>query len=764
MSNKLADNLQKVSGFNEQEIDIVSYLRLFLKFRWVFIISMVIVMLGTVLYIGKATKIYQASSRILLETKKQSDMFFMNPVVSNTTINNTIEIIKSKPVLELTYQMLQKEKDFDSLPLSTSADPIGRLGKLQTDRKRDTDVLTISYSSPSPLEASLVSNYLAIALIEQITQYERSELNNIKDFLEGQVEIVSSRLRVAEEDLRMYKIDRGVSLLSEETKNLIKRASDAEAAYEEAITEQKVLSQKIEYLQEELGVQDDKFIDVNSMITSSIVEQLRSEVVTIQTRITNLVTRYNYPLNHPEIVQLNKQLETAKTNLNQEVQKIIAVRVGSSDPLAYRGAITEQIASSLVLLNIAQSKVKALESSIDEYNTQMALLPDKEIELARLERNFAINEKIHTMLVEKYEDSKIAVQAKLANIRLLEESSIPINPVKPNKRLFYFIGLVLGFSIGLALAIILNSLDTRIHTLDDMQREVDLPIFGTIPNIKISESEEETLQEQIKFAEGEEKQMLLETQGFIGARLTTHYAPKSPVAESYRTLRTNIIARRNINQPTTIGITSSTPKEGKTTTIANLGITIAQTDAKVILVDLDLRRPMIANLFGFEKENGVSDFLVDSSMSVDSIIKESRIPNLHVLTSGYIPPNPSEILASVRMDELIDELRKRYDYILFDSPPVIAVTDALILAKKVDMMLLVVKIDQTQKDIIKRTKDLMNNVGAFFTGSIANGIEAQKYYKGYSYYYYYSNYYYYEEEKSEKEPNKRNIRKLLRKN
>jgi len=193
---------------------------------------------------------------------------------------------------------------------------------------------------------------------------------------------------------------------------------------------------------------------------------------------------------------------------------------------------------------------------------------------------------------------------------------------------------------------------------------------------------------------------------------------------------------------------------------------MAQTESRVVVVDLDLRRPMLAALFNLKKENGVSDYLIDHDMKVDEIIKVSRIPNLHVITSGFIPPNPSEIISSRRTDTLINELKQKYDYIIFDAPPIIAVTDPLILAKKVDMMLLVVKIDATEKDIIKRSKEMIANVESSFTGTIANGIVAHKYYRGYSYYYYYySNYYYYDDKKKTGQGlNKSYIKKILRKN
>ena len=763
-NHQFINNQQVNREIPEQEINLLDYVRIFLKYKWVIVICFLIVLLTTYFHTQRATRIYQASSKILLESKKQTDLFFMSPVVNNTTINNTIEIIKSRPVLELTYEMIGRDDNFDQLPISVSENPVNYLRNLQTEHKRDTDILTISFSSPSPLEAQLIPSYIAQALINQITEYERVEMNNIKDFLEDQVEIVSNRLRIAEEDLRMYKIERGVSLLTEETRTLINRASDVEAAYEEALTEQAILSQKVTFLNEELARQDILFQDVNSLISSSVVEKLRAEVVSIQTRITNLITRNDYPPEHPEILQLNRQLESAKHNLNVEIQRALAVRSGPADLFAHRSNITERIAETLIDQNIAQSKVAALARTVEEYNTQISLLPDKEIELARLERNYHINEKIHTMLVEKYEDAKIAVQAKLANIRLLEEPLLPTTPIKPNKRMNYLVGLVIGLGLGIATSLVLNSMDTRIHTLDDMERDVTLPIFGTIPFIKISESDQATMIDQLAKAHGSQKEELIETQGLIEARLVSHYAPKSPIAESYRTLRTNILAKKKTAGPISLVITSSAPKEGKTTTTANVGITIAQTEAKVVIVDLDLRRPMVAKTFGLSKENGVADYLINPSTSIQSVIKKTKIPNLDVITSGFIPPNPSEIIASKRTDLMIEELKKIYDYVLFDVPPIIAVTDALILAKKVDMKLLLVRIDSTEKDIIKRSKELMNNIEESFTGVVANGVEAHKYYRGYSYYYYYySNYYYYDEKKSGQDIKKSNIKKLLRK-
>jgi len=293
---------------------------------------------------------------------------------------------------------------------------------------------------------------------------------------------------------------------------------------------------------------------------------------------------------------------------------------------------------------------------------------------------------------------------------------------------------------------VLNSMDTKIRTLDDVERFVKVPVFGTIPYMSTSDNEDA---QEVSEKSGEELVVLSDAQTKVSVRLISHYAPKSPVAEAYRTLRTNVLAKK-VQGPVSIVITSSGASEGKTTTLANLAITLAQMKSTVCLVDFDLRRPMVHNVFELERNNGSSDFLGDESVNIDSIIKPSGIENLSIITSGAIPPNPSELIASDRADLMIKKLKERYDYVLFDMPPVIAVTDSMIMAKKVDMLILVIRVNYTEKGVVQRTKTMLENINITISGIVVNGIVHEKYYRGYSYYYYYYYYYYGESTKKKK--------------
>lgn len=746
--------LNENSTMQEQEISLMDYIRIILQYRWLIVGIFLIIMTATVIYTFNAPKIYQASAKVILEEKKAGlDFMMFSQGLSNSSINNTIEIIKSRPVATLAFQMMQKYPSFEDFPLlknvnkSENFDPITAMIKsVKIETKRETDILTISYESTDQIEAQVVVNSLADALVSQNTTTARIEFTTIREFLESQLDAISRRLENSEEELRNYKIESGTFMLTEETKKLIEKAADANANLQEAQAELEVTQKNLTYLQNELIKQDTLLVDVGLAISNPLIEQLRTDVVKTQSRITTLKNNNNYSDDHPEIVKLNSSLESAKTKLNTELKKALDVRVGSSDVLSYRNSLTTKIAESQVQLNIAQAKLQSYQNINEEYNTQMSSLPDEELELARLQRNYLIDEKIHGILTEKYEDAKVAEQAKMGNIRIVERAVKPDLPIKPKKKMNILIGFIIGLGIGIGTAMVLNSMDTKIRTLDDVDRFVRIPVFGTIPYMNIGDTEEA---QEISEKTGEELVTMKDEVTKISARLVSHYAPKSPVAESYRTLRTNVMAKKKPG-PLSIVITSSGASEGKSTSLANLAITLAQMKSKVVLVDFDLRRPMVHNIFELERNVGSSDFLSDETVNIDTVIKKTSIDNLSVITSGVIPPNPSELIASPRTEEMIAILKNKFDYVLFDMPPIIAVTDAMIMAKKVDMLLLVIRVNNTEKAVVQRTKSMLENINIHISGVIVNGIVHEKYYRGYSYYYYYYYYYYYGESKKKK--------------
>ncbi|MBP7562560.1 MAG: polysaccharide biosynthesis tyrosine autokinase [Candidatus Cloacimonetes bacterium] len=739
----------------EQEVSLMDYVRIIFQYSSLIIGIFAFVMTITVIYTFTAPKIYQASAKVLLEEKSAGmDLMMFSQGLGKSSINNNIEILKSRPVVTLGFQLMQKYPDYDLFPImkrveeGENYDPVDAIIKsVKVESKRETDILTLSYESTSPSEAMIIVNSLADALVQQTTQTARTEFTNIREFLETQLDAISRRLQNSEEELRNYKVESGTFMLSEETKKLIEKSADASAKLQESQAELEVSQKNRNHLVDELVKQDTLLSNVSMAISTAYIDKLRDDLVRNKTKIMTLMNNNNYPEDHPEIVKLNMALDNAKNRLNEELQKALNIRTGSSDVMGYRNQLTTRIAEADINLNIAQAKVNSYQTIVDDYNKKMSNLPDAELELARLERNYQIDEKIHALLTEKYEDAKVAEQAKMGNVRVIERAVMPKDPIKPKKKMNILIGFVIGLGLGIGAAMALNSMDTKIRTLDDVERFVKVPVFGTIPYMSTSDTEEG---QEISEKSGEELVLMKDEKTKISARLISHYAPKSPVAEAYRTLRTNVMAKKKPG-PLSMVITSSGASEGKSTTLANLAITIAQMKSKVCLVDFDLRRPMVHNVFELDRNNGASDYLSDDSVSIDSVIKSSAVENLSIITSGAIPPNPSELIASNRTDQMIKELKERFDFVLFDMPPVIAVTDSMIMAKKVDMLILVIRVNNTEKAVVQRTKSMLENININISGIVVNGIVHEKYYRGYSYYYYY--YYYYYGESSKKKKN-----------
>lgn len=737
----------------EEEIQLKEYLRIIIQHKWIILIVFLIVVGVAIFYTAQAPRIYESSGKVLIELEKQTDLFFPAGGMTRNALNNQIEVLKSSPVLESTITKLRLHPESKSFPILLEENPVLVLRKALTiTGERETDIINIKYQSINPLESEVVVNSLVDSYVEESLRYARSELTMIREFLEEQLDIRSRQLAVSEESLRRYKVESNIFELSEEAKQMVENMAKFEAEFSVAKTDLEVSQQKLNYLRDELAKIDAALAQEAASISSPVVEQLRQKLIENQSRLAIFLTKEGYSLDHPELQKLQREIDRTKQQIAEEINKVLMITKETFNPLDRRQQLLSDIIVAETEYQIALATKDGLERVVEEYTVQMSRLPDAELELARLQREKAINEQVYQMLVSRYEEAKIAEQGKVSNIRILEQADLPKNPVSPKVRMNALIAIILGIGLGVGAAFLLDRLNTKITNLTDVERYVKLPLLGTIPDISVADKELDEIEEKIKFASDEKAhhELTLQQRSMI-ARLVPSYSPKSPVAEAYRTFRTNLISLPSSNpQPRkTFLTTSAGPKEGKTTTCANLAITLAQMDSKTLLVDCDMRRPMIHNLFSLDRDKGLSSYVSNGVDSIAEVIKPSGVPNLDVVTSGHVPPNPSELLASKRMDSFIEEADKLYDYIIFDSPPVIAVTDALILAKKVDALVLVVRTDVTDRDIIDRAKKLLENIGVQAAGVVVNGVQVKKYYSGYKYYYYYY-YYYYDEERGKK--------------
>jgi non-specific protein-tyrosine kinase len=387
----------------------------------------------------------------------------------------------------------------------------------------------------------------------------------------------------------------------------------------------------------------------------------------------------------------------------------------------YRQFVEGQIQDLQGKIQTTQEEMQQLQKAIDA-ETSARELANKQAQMAALQNKLNTYQTNLAPLLNFFQGSTTNY------ISVVEPATVPTVPVSPKTELNVLLAATVGLILAVGAAFLLEYLDDTIKTADDVEKVLSLSTLGAISRI-----------EDIKE---------------LSDSLVTAAHPKAPISEAYRVLRTGLQFSSLSNPVATLLITSAGSLEGKTTTLANLGIVMAQAGKRVILVDTDLRRPVLHKMFGLSNSVGLTTALLEEQQDITASLQETEVDGLRVLTSGPIPPNPSELLGLKRMADIIQRLKEMADIILFDSPPVLAVADASVLANKVGGVLLVVDAGRTRSEVCRRGKEILDQVGGRILGVALNRISP----RGGGYYYYY---YYYSQEGEGKRHKRKSSRSPL---
>ena len=695
--------------------------------KWLILLCLAGVLAPIVYHNQTALPVYQAGTMVIFEESKQpiSTFDLSSAFQRRSFITNQIEEIRSRTLSEEVARFLPEETvakfsfpdplppKFDRVAFTASKIREG----LSTQTVRESDIIKISIQGNDPEVCSIVANTVAEVMKLRSVEVRREEIRSVRDFVEEQLSIFSDQLRKAEESLKTFKEENRVTSLNEESREILERITGAETLYNRERANRGATERQLAYVQEKLREQREKVVPSIVEITSSWARKLKDELIDLEVQYTTLQVQ-GYPGNHVKMVELRGKIDQTKESLTQEVLKI-ADGENMLDPLSEIPRLLQQSISLQADLEAYRSKEDALKAIIGTYDQALGTLPEKELRLAQLVRARDVNDRIYIMLLEKREEARITEAGKISNLRVIDPAVVPSSPIKPRKRMNLLLGLIAGMIVGVGLAIFTESLDTSLRTIEDVEQSVKMAVLGSIPSIRVRRGE----------GRGDEVVR-------ISARLVTQNDSKSSVAEAYRSLRTNIQFSSPDKPLRVLMVTSAAPKEGKSTTVANLAITMAQQGTRTLLVDTDLRRPVLHRLFGQDREPGLINVLAGSA-EIDDVIRETDVKNLYLLTCGILPPNPSEMVGSERMKALLEQLKATYDIVLMDSPPTIAVTDAMVLGSEVDAVCLMIHSGNTSQDTVLRAKTLLENVKANVIGAVLNDVDVESLYGSYGYYYYY---------------------------
>ncbi len=767
---------------SQRHTELYDYINVLTRGKWVILITFVAVVGAAVLFTWTRPWVYESHAKMLISTEKtqNASSFFLGMMgQEERNIKNEVEVMRSKPVLMATARMIKSQRfvpgtttplpilNFDDVkekyrPIS-STDTIeavaGRLNDgLQLSSIRDADVVEVRMRSTNADEAALIINDFVATYQTDNENNNRSNAHRICDFLGGQVDRTHDTLSRAEIELQTYMSRNRAVQMDEQSKNIIQRMAEFDSKFNEANIMAQTVDRTLKEYRRQLKEVEPEFSDNLAASANPYIENLQNEIARLEVRRDLIITKNeNYASKvayDNAMSQLEQQITDLKGKLRQKTEELRKSKLGSVPVSMPQGSNINGTISPTLALNALKQKIfeleiqkqaetakaEALKSARSSAESDFRNIPERVIDLARLERTSSSLGKLHDLLSEKLNEATIAEQSVFGNVRVFEPAVANMIPVSPNRALNVAIGCVFGILLGVGLVIARSFMDSTVRTPEDLENR-GFTVLATIPtiprDISVADIKPSLTAENSAFFAN------LPPDARVTSHLISHVNSKSPIAENYRSIRTAIQFAAVDTHVQTVMVASSVPQEGKSTTSVNIATTLAQAGNRTLWIDCDLRRPVGHNVFHTSKEPGVVNVLVGNCALKDAT-RPSGIKNLDIMTSGPIPPNPSELLGSRRMKELLDELKTMYDNIIIDTPPVVAVTDAVILATLVDAYILVARAESTHLEIVAKSRESINRVGGRILGIVLNDFDVTNnygtYYKYYRYYKYY-NYY-----------------------
>jgi tyrosine-protein kinase Etk/Wzc len=585
---------------------------------------------------------------------------------------------------------------------------------------RDASLVTVRYESTDTLLVSQVPNLLASQFISNRQEVKKTEARSTVLFLQEQIDTLSAQLTKAEEDLRAFQEGEQVVSLQAQSDAQATELINVQARRNQVDADRRALQELLdEIAQEEVEL---------GPLEPSPYRRLIGFPQLLQNQAASEMLR---SLNETE--RTRSELLQRRLPEDEEVQ-ILTNRV--RDQEAQLQAIATTYLQSL------DNTVRSLNQTLEEMGTELERIPAQQVQQARLVRQLDILDEVYTVLQTRLKEAEVAQAVEDPSVRVIDAAILPEEPFKPRLILNLVLAFFLGSVLGVGIAFVRDYLDNTVHTREDIVAATGgAPVLGMIPRIRGAGQTSRGRGSRRKGAAGTDEL------GHLESRLVTGRDPRNPVSEAYRTLRTNITFSNPENPPRTIVFTSPVPQDGKSTTAANLCITLAQQGIKVLLIDADLRRGVLNTVVGTPREPGLTNVLLGQISAPDAIkrVHLGESGDLDFLSTGTLPPNPAELLGSSRMGQLLEALEQSYDLVIIDSAPLTVVTDAAVLGTNADGVILVSRANQTEKGAISYAVEQLNNVRAPVLGSVLNDVDFRRdgrYSSSYGRYGYYYQYYY----------------------
>lgn len=705
--------------------DILYYLRVFWRRRWVVLGTLATVLVAVGIYTARQPKVYSASANVIIDVTAPRVLDNQVPEVMDNSSSSywynreyyetQHKVIVSRSVSSRVVEKLGLQSDPAFLGLTRISDPqqraeamknVDAIGLLQSKIRvlpvKDSRLVQILVEDLDPARAALLANEVADAYMAENLALKLRVTESASRWLEDR--LVDLEQRAKQSELAVYDFKKEKDML---TTSLEDRASMVSArlnTYNGAlseirtrIAELKARADSMERLRREAagGEDDVSWVQGLSMAHNTIIDTLKLRYVSQRSECAELAERY-LP-EHPRLAACTEKLRAAHADLSRELSNLV------------RAAETD--------LAQAQAQERNLLALFEGAKAEAFEVNKKQIEFDRLKRESDNDRRLYDLVLKRLKDIELSGLLRTSNVRVLDAARPSFAPIRPVLSRSLTLAALVGLLLGLGLALLLDLMDNSIFSQTDVEQRIGVPFLGMVPVIP------------------EHKEM-------VRRDLYIHEHPKSSVAECCRAIRTNLLFMSPEKSFKTLLVTSTSPQEGKSTSVINFGVAMAQSGNRVLLLDTDMRRPRLHKVFQVPNDVGISSLVVGQGKLEDAI-KSTEIPGLFVMPCGPVPPNPAELLHTKAFAELLATVSGQFDRVILDSPPIHPVADAVVLSTQVDGVVLVFKAGLTSRTLAKRAVRALRDVKARVYGAILNSIDLDdpKYggyyteYRRYGYYY-----------------------------
>ena len=698
------------------------YVAVLYKRRWIAMTVFSLVLTAAIIKNFTSVPVYEASVRVLVETGKLNLVEVQDVIEPTRSLDTELAILRSRWLADRTLKSLQRARQ--PVPDASTPQPAswwsaitgfaGRatgssvppqaplpgddevqtqqvsafLNGLQLSLSAGGDgVLDIKYRSTDPQAAARFANAHAQEYINQKLEARFAALQEVTDWLAERLTEQKKKVDASEQALLQFR---------EQNQMVVAEASPLVVAQVKEVTEALTDAQQVRFEKEAayqraqaLRAKPDELDSLPQMMNNSALQQQRVELDRLQRERARLAKTLQD--RHPDMVKVTDAIQATQSRMEMERALVL-------------DGMREELATARRVEDLRAREVGNLKQDASAQNR-------KSVELSILMREAESNREIYEMFTRRARETGVAREINPIRTRILDPALVPGSPVSPNKRRNIQLAVMLGLALALAVAFGFETLDNRVKTPDDLTDELGLTFLGLVPQVRL-------------------------TDGSPGPLVSNGVAPE--FSEELRRIRTNVLFSVASEASRSLMITSTGPGEGKTIISSNLAILLAQSGQRVLLVDADMRLPAIHKQFMVPQEPGLSNVLIGNSKASDAVGRSS-VSNLWLLPAGHLSPNSSELLGSQRFKDLLTALRQQFDWVVIDTPPVMAVTDACVITQLVDATLFVTGADMVSKQAAQRALEQLTMADARLIGGILNRVDTERhgyyyaaYYQGYS--------------------------------